>query len=171
MECTGWDDGGRRRWWGLLTCVSWSVTVHLGASTPSLQACTSSALYWWKCPWPQLLQKAGGVITVLLSHGIKRGENPIGPAGKCVSCFIAYVSGGWGCCGGEPVEWTLFRSFVYVRSGSMVLGERRSLGMLGLFTWTVQWGLGFAVQLKSSMERTEVMYISKQLCKNWFNKI
>lgn len=76
--------------------------------------------------------------------------------------------------GGKPnwsVEWTLFRSFVYVRSGSRVLGERRSLGMLGLLTCTVQWGLGFAVQLKSSTEITEVMYMSKQLCKNWFNKI
>lgn len=34
----------------------------------------------------------------------------------------------------ELVERPLFRSFVYVRSGRRVLGEQRSLGMLGLYS-------------------------------------
>lgn len=57
--------------------------------------------------------------------------NPTGPAPKNVPCFIS--SRGWGCEGGAA-ERPLFWSFVYVRSGSVVLGEQRSLGMLGLYS-------------------------------------
>ena len=73
---------------------------------------------------------------VSLQCGPKEQEgeypNPFGPATKNVPRFIS--SRGLG--GGREgvVERPLFRSFVYVRSGRRVLGEQRSLGMLGLYS-------------------------------------
>lgn len=63
------------------------------------------------------------------------GEYPCGSASKNVPCFIS--SQGWGE-GGGCREATILVPFVYVRSGSRVLGEQRSLGMSGLH------GLGIA---------------------------
>lgn len=48
---------------------------------------------------------------------------------KCPMFYLLRVSGRVG-----EVERPLFRSFVYVRSGSGVLGEQRSLGMLGHYS-------------------------------------
>lgn len=45
---------------------------------------------------------------------------------------MLYLLLGWELGGVE--ERPLFLSFVYVRSGSMVLGEQRSLGMLGIYS-------------------------------------
>lgn len=56
---------------------------------------------------------------------------PVGPSSKYVPCFISSRDRGRE---GGVGERPLFQSFVYVRSGSRVLGEQRSLGMLGQHT-------------------------------------
>lgn len=53
------------------------------------------------------------------------------PVLKHVQCFISSRGRGWE---GGLLERPLFLSFVYVRSGSRVLGERRGLGMLELYS-------------------------------------
>lgn len=68
----------------------------------------------------------------------KGGKTQSGQPANVSHALSPMSTWGGGGCGGEPVEWTLFWSFVYVRSGSRVLGERRSLGMLGLLACTVQ---------------------------------
>ena len=65
----------------------------------------------------------------------KEGEYPCGSAPKNVPMF--YLLSGFG--EGGDVERPLFRSFVYVRSGSRVLGALGSLGMLGFISSYVVW--------------------------------
>lgn len=57
------------------------------------------------------------------------------PATKNVPRFIS--SWGWGCEGG--VVGLYLSPFVYVKRGSRVLGEQRSLGMSGLYSLGIIW--------------------------------
>lgn len=70
---------------------------------------------------------------VLLQCCPKEGEcpYPFAPATKNVPRFISSLGWGWE---EGVIERPLFWSFVYVSSGIRVLGQQRSLGMLGLYS-------------------------------------
>lgn len=71
-------------------------------------------------------------IIAVLSERVRRGIPK--PNWACSQkCPMFYLLSGLGFEGGAA-ERPLFWSFVYVRSGSVVLGEQRSLGMLGLYS-------------------------------------
>lgn len=111
------------------------MTVHLHASSFRSRARGLCRVLMYVSPDTVAAVTSKDTAALSLQCCLKESEGgiPVPSGTSSQKCPMFYVSGQG--MGGMDVEWRpLFLSFVYVRSGSMVLGEQRSLGMLGLYS-------------------------------------
>lgn len=119
-----------RSCWKFWIWRAFLIFIHLKYTLLFLFCFSQQWCYWgWLltpvCVWsvPTVMQYPSSVVSKM--RGI-----PMWPAPRNVPCFISSQGS---VKEGADVKRPLFLSFVYVRSGSRVLGKQRSLGMLDLY--------------------------------------